>query len=108
VFVQNDGAGSARSDIDTKDGNTASFLRKTHARCPPVREFRPRFGDAVSQPYYTGAASSTARPSSHLRPIFFKVATDFGVQLDGEGFCLSLGEPLWRRTARRNHALSLY
>jgi hypothetical protein len=27
--------------------------------------------------------ASTARPSSHLIPIFFKVSTDFGVPLGG-------------------------
>jgi len=31
VFVEDDGAGSAGSDVDAEDWNTPSYLRETHA-----------------------------------------------------------------------------
>jgi hypothetical protein len=71
VFVQNDGAGSARSDIDTKDGNTASFRRTTYARCPPEREFRRRFGEESTNtrvPRKAALLCSVNVHGGHLRP----------------------------------------
>jgi hypothetical protein len=72
VFVEEDGAGSAGSDVDAEDGDTASLFTKTCARLArdATSDTRLLRRELVREPVKSGAPMGSVNVhGGHLRPV---------------------------------------